>query len=82
MTNNQRTDAIKACPYCKQKPTIRKWGRIYRAECEQYACNNPYAAEELTAGGCAEAWNAIVAEIEKKQQKGQCEAQEGEKQHE
>lgn len=82
MTNNKRTDAIKVCPYCKKRPTIRKWGSLYRAECEQYACNNPYAANGRTPEDCAEMWNVIVAQIEKEQQKGQCEAQEGEKQHE
>lgn len=69
MTNNQRTDAIKVCPYCHQRPTIRKWGHLYRAECEQYACDNPYAAHGQTYVDCAEAWNAVVAEIERELEK-------------
>ena len=77
-----QTTELQACPYCKQKPTIRKWGRIYRAECEQYACNNPYAANVKTPEDCAECWNTFVAQIEKEQQKSKSEAQEGEKQHE
>lgn len=59
------TPELKACPYCHQKPPIRKWGYLYRAECEQYACNNPYAAHGRTYVDCAETWNAFVAEIER-----------------
>lgn len=71
-----------ACPYCKQKPTIRKWGSLYIAKCEQYACNNPYAAIARAPEDCAECWNTQVCLIEKEQKKDQCEEQEGEKQHE
>lgn len=59
-----QTPELQACPYCEQKPTIRKWGRIYRAECEQYACKNPYAANGRTPEDCAECWNTFVSQIQ------------------